>query len=55
LEEFRSRDSTVEDQPDNEDPPATLPVSGVYTYASSGTETVKLGVLPAENRAIRTR
>lgn len=28
-----------------------LPASGVYTYTSSGNEVVKLGVLPAENRA----
>ncbi|MCO5314483.1 MAG: hypothetical protein M9952_16290 [Microthrixaceae bacterium] len=65
LEDFRNRATTTsttadeapdDDASDTDDAATDLagnrPQPGVYTYASSGTEVVKLGPLPQENRPL---
>jgi hypothetical protein len=49
LDDFRSQ-TTADPMPGTEPTVSGRPTPGVYTYASSGQEVVKLGVLPAETR-----
>lgn len=50
LERFRERGTSTAKTPVESTPRA--PASGVYTYDATGTETVKLGPLPAETRPL---
>lgn len=52
LEDFRERSGGTDAR---EEPAATLPAAGVYTYAAEGEETVRLGVLPSQLRPLSER
>ena len=59
LEQFRESDrstssTTPEDEASDGDRPAATPAPGVYTYAASGSEDVKIGPLPTETRQFPT-
>ncbi len=58
LEQFRESDNSPSSTAPNEaegsddDRPVAAPVPGVYTYAASGSEDVKIGPLPTEARQL---
>lgn len=52
LKDFRERATSTTAHHDDEDSATKLPAPGVYTYSATGTETVKLGPLPEEQRPL---